>query len=143
MSLSSGSQPTFLTIPFIDENFQQSGKLAKLEVLKGSKQPINHTLKDHSIIRLIDVTRQETNSFIDLLLYDQWRSINFDKYDLLHISRPIVQIVEPSNNELRFRLVLDRSCDQSSVLHFSWQDRITSQPGKLLTLQSLVEVTKQ
>ena len=102
---------------------------------------------------LIDVNRSECNQPIELHCYGAWcaQLLSVEKYDVLLISgaraeRISAQDEHSSSNgsagttdllECEWRLVVDDSCEQASIIVYNWRDRILTRPGKLHTAASI------
>ncbi len=100
---------------------------------------------------LIDVNRSECNQPIELHCYGGWCSqLSIDKYDVLLISGARAERIGSSGSgedsmaigsvdllECEWRLVVDDSCEQASIIVYNWRDRILTRPGKLHTQQSI------
>ena len=99
---------------------------------------------------LIDVNRSECNQPIELLCCGSWCSsqlLAIEKYDVLLISGARAERISSTSAEdgmaaadpleCEWRLVVDDSCDQASIIVYNWRDRILTRPGKLHTAASI------
>ena len=97
---------------------------------------------------LIDVNRSECNQPIELFCYGGWSSqLSIDKYDVLLISGARAERIAVDDSgsgagstdllECEWRLVVDDSCEQASIIVYNWRDRILTRPGKLHTAASI------
>ena len=108
---------------------------------------------------LIDVNRSECNQPIELHCYGGWcAQLSIEKYDVLLISGARAERIaagdeqqsagnsnsgsgavlgSPDPLECEWRLVVDDSCEQASIIVYNWRDRILTRPGKLHTAASI------